>query len=152
MFKNILVAVAGYHDPATGKIDSVLETIMERNIRYGCELAKSMGSKLTLIHVIVLPRVIDPTSPVNPKIFEDAGKEIIEEARKIAKDHGVEPETVSEYSYGNPAPKIIQVAEEGKYDLVIISSRGHSYLRTLITGSVCDAVTKHAPCPVLVIR
>jgi hypothetical protein len=38
-FKKILVAVAGYTDPATGKTDNVLESVMERNVRYACDIA-----------------------------------------------------------------------------------------------------------------
>jgi nucleotide-binding universal stress UspA family protein len=148
----ILVAVAGYTDPATGKRDGVLETVMERNMRYACDLAKYMGSKLTLIHVAALPIVVDPGFALNPKPFEEAGRRTLEDAKKIAIDMGVEAETILETSFGNPAQKIIQVAEERKFDLITISSRGHSYLRSLVMGSVCDAVARNAPCPVLVVR
>jgi nucleotide-binding universal stress UspA family protein len=152
VFKSVLVAVAGYTDPATGEKDSVLETVMERNIRFACELAKQMQSKLTLIHVAVLPSVVEPGMAMNVKLFEDAGRKILENAKKVARAMGVEAETILETSFGNPAEKIITIAEDRKFDLITISSRGHSYLRSLIIGSVCDAVTKNAPCPVLVVR
>jgi nucleotide-binding universal stress UspA family protein len=152
VFKSVLVAVAGYTDPATGEKDSVLETVMERNIRFACELAKQMQSKVTLIHVAVLPSVVEPGMAMNVKLFEDAGRKILESAKKIARAMGVEAETILETSFGNPAEKIITIAEDRKFDLITISSRGHSYLRSLIIGSVCDAVTKNAPCPVLVVR
>ena len=151
-FKNILVAVAGHTDPATGKRDGVLETVMERNIRYACELAKPMGSRIALIHVAALPVVVEPGSGVNLKPFQEAGRRILVDAEKIARGMGMEAETILETSFGNPAQKIIQVAEEKKFDLITISSRGHSYLRSLVIGSVCDAVTRNAPCPVLVVR
>jgi nucleotide-binding universal stress UspA family protein len=152
IFSNILVAVAGYTDPATGEADSVLETVMERNIRYACELAKQMGSKITLMHVSVLPSVVEPGIAMNVKVFEDAGRKILENAKKIASKMEVEADTILETSFGNPAHKIVTVAEDRKFDLITISSRGHSYLRSLILGSVCDAVTKNASCPVLVVR
>jgi len=151
-FKNILVAVAGYTDPATGKRDNVLETVMERNIRYACVLAKDSASKLTLIHVTAMPTTIEPGFAMNTEVFEEAGRKILEDAKKIARDMGVEAETILETSFDNIAHKIIQVAEEKKFDLITISSRGHSYLRSLVIGSVCDAVTRNAPCPVLVVR
>jgi nucleotide-binding universal stress UspA family protein len=151
-FKNILVAVAGYTDPATGKRDSVLETVMERNIRYACDLAKDTGSRLTLIHVTTLPTMIEPSFVTNFKVFEDAGREILEDAKKIARNMGMEAETILETSFGNVAQKIIQVAEDEKFDLITISSRGHSLLSSVLLGSVCDAVTRNASCPVLVVR
>jgi nucleotide-binding universal stress UspA family protein len=152
IFKNILVAVAGYTDPATGEKDSVLETVMERNIRYACELAKQMRSKLTLIHVAAMPIVTHPAFVTDPKPFQDAGRRILEDAKKIAREMGVEAETILETSFGNAAQKVIQVAEEKKFDLITISSRGHSLLRGIVMGSVCDIVSKNAPCSVLVVR
>jgi len=151
-FKNILVAVAGYTDPATGKRDSVLETVMERNIRYACNLAKDTGSKVTLIHVTTMPTMIAPDFAINVEVFEEAGRRILEDAKKIARDMGMEAETILETSFGNVAHKIIQVAEDEKFDLITISSRGHSLLSSVLLGSVCDAVTRNALCPVLVLR
>jgi nucleotide-binding universal stress UspA family protein len=147
-----LVAVAGYTDPATGKRDNVLETVMDRNIRYACDLAKDTGSKLTLIHVTTLPTMIEPGFAMNMKVFEEAGRKILEDAKKIARDMGVEAETILETSFGNVAQKIIRVAEDEKFDLITISSRGHSLLSSVLLGSVCDAVTRNASCPVLVVR
>jgi nucleotide-binding universal stress UspA family protein len=151
-FNRILVAVAGYRDPASGKRDDTLESVMERNIRYACRLAKHTGSKLTLIHVAALPMIAEPGFRLDPEPFREAGRRVLEEAMKIASDMGVEADTLLETSFGNPAQKIIEVAEENKFDLITVSSRGHSYLRNLVMGSVCEAVTRNAPCPVLVVR
>jgi nucleotide-binding universal stress UspA family protein len=151
-FRNILVAVAGYTDPATGKTDDVLETVMERNIRYACDLAKVTGSKLTLIHVAAIPPIVEPGVPMDPRPFQEAGRRILEDAKKTAKDNGVEAETILETTFGNPAQTIIEAAEKGRFDMITISSRGHSLLRNLLLGSVCDAVTRNAPCAVLVVR
>jgi nucleotide-binding universal stress UspA family protein len=151
-FKNILVAVAGYTDPATGKTDDVLETVMERNIRYACDIANATGSKLTLIHVATAPPIVEPGVPTDPRPLQEAGRRILQDAKRIAKENGVDAETILETTFGNAAQKIIEVAEEKKFDMITISSRGHSLLRKLLLGSVCDAVTRNAPCAVLVVR
>jgi nucleotide-binding universal stress UspA family protein len=151
-FARILVAVAGCTDPATGKRDNALETIMNRNVRYACELAKHMDSKLALIHIVALPIVVEPRFTPDPEPYREAGRKVLDDARKITSDMGVEAETILETSFGNVAQKIIQVAQEKKFDLITVSSRGHSYLRSLMMGSICDAVTRNAPCPVLVVR
>ncbi len=151
-FKKILVAVAGYTDPATGKRDNVLETVMERNIRYACDLAKDTRSKITLIHVTTIPTMIAPDFAINFEVFEEAGRKILEDAKKIASGMGMEEETILETSFGNVAHKIVKVAENGKFDLITISSRGHSLLSSVLLGSVCDAVTRNTSCPVLVVR
>ena len=151
-FKKILVAVAGYADPATGEADDVLESVMERNVRYACDIAKAMKSKMSLIHVAAVPAAVHPGFPIDPKPFQEAGCKILEEAKKLARDNGVEAETILETSFANTAQKIIQAAEDGKFDMITISSRGHSLLRNLLMGSVSEVVTRNAPCTVLVVR
>jgi nucleotide-binding universal stress UspA family protein len=151
-FKKILVAVAGYSDPATGKTDDVLETVMERNIRYACDIAKATRSELSLIHVATVPPIVEPGVPTDPRPLQEAGRKILQNAKRMAKENGVDAETILETTFGNAAQKIIEVAEEKKFDMITISSRGHSLLRKLLLGSVCDAVTRNAPCTVLVVR
>ncbi|MCB1306993.1 MAG: universal stress protein [Leptospiraceae bacterium] len=53
---------------------------------------------------------------------------------------------------GFPADKIVEVAEDGKYDLIVIGSRGLSALGRFLMGSVSDRVIHHAPCSVMVVR
>jgi nucleotide-binding universal stress UspA family protein len=105
-----------------------------------------------LIHVAAVPPVVPSGLPVDPEPFQEAGRKILEDAKKLAKDNGVEAKTILETSFSNTAEKIIQAAEGGKFDMITISSRGHSLLRNLLIGSVCEAVTRNAPCPVLVVR
>lgn len=139
MAQNILLPVDG-------------SKFMERNIDYACDVTKIMNAKLTLIHVVTLPAVVEPGFPIDPKPFEDAGLRVLENAKGIAKERGIEAETVLETTFGNAAQKILKVAEERKIDLIVIGTRGHSRLRNLLMGSVCDTVVRNAPCPVLVVR
>lgn len=131
---------------------------MEGNVRYACEVAKSMGSKLTLVHVVVLPTILEPgltvsvPASIDPRIFEELGLKILEKAKDIAKGNGVAADTRLLKTYGNPAQQIVNAAEEGKFDLIVIGAKGRSLLRNLTVGSVCDTVVHNAPCPVLVLR
>jgi nucleotide-binding universal stress UspA family protein len=125
---------------------------MEKNVTYACDVAKTDGSKLTLIHVVSLPTVVEPGIPIDPSPFEKAAAQILEKAKKIAKDQGVDAETKLGRTFGNPAHEIVKAAQEGKYDMIIIGAKGHSLLRNLMIGSVCDGVMRNAPCPVLVVR
>lgn len=51
-----------------------------------------------------------------------------------------------------PASAITRMAEELRADLIVMGSRGHGPLRSMLVGSVAAEVTEHAPCPVLVAR
>ena len=117
-----------------------------------------MGSKLTLVHVVVLPTILEPgltvsvPASIDPRIFEELGLKILEKAKDIAKGNGVAADTRLLKTYGNPAQQIVNAAEEGKFDLIVIGAKGRSLLRNLTVGSVCDTVVHNAPCPVLVLR
>jgi nucleotide-binding universal stress UspA family protein len=54
--------------------------------------------------------------------------------------------------HGDPAIEICRVAEEGRFDLVVIGSHGLGFLKRVLLGSVSHHVLHHAPCPVLVVR
>jgi nucleotide-binding universal stress UspA family protein len=53
---------------------------------------------------------------------------------------------------GRPGEIISSVAEEGKYDLIVIGARGLSYLESVLIGGTTEAVLKSSPCPVLIIH
>ncbi len=53
---------------------------------------------------------------------------------------------------GDPAERICAYAEEIDARLIAIGTRGHSTVASLLLGSVSNAVIRHAPCPVLVVR
>ena len=55
---------------------------------------------------------------------------------------------------GRPAEAILQVAEDGEYDLIVVGSRGVNLEddHHRIIGSVTERVLHRALCPVLVIR
>lgn len=53
---------------------------------------------------------------------------------------------------GRPASVIIETAERAFADLVVVGSRGHGLVASMLLGSVSAEVVDHAPCPVLVAR
>jgi nucleotide-binding universal stress UspA family protein len=53
---------------------------------------------------------------------------------------------------GRPASALIEEAKRWGADLIVLGSRGHGPLESLLLGSVSAEVVDHAPCPVLVAR
>jgi nucleotide-binding universal stress UspA family protein len=56
------------------------------------------------------------------------------------------------HTVGHAAESIAQLAEEGKFDLVVMGSRGHVDLANLVLGSVATKVLALCSVPVLLIR
>jgi nucleotide-binding universal stress UspA family protein len=53
---------------------------------------------------------------------------------------------------GEPRGKIVDVAARWKADLIVVGSHGRTGLERLLMGSVAEAVVRHAPCSVHVVR
>lgn len=53
---------------------------------------------------------------------------------------------------GKPAAEIVRTAKEWPADVIVLGSHGRSGIERALLGSVAEAVMRHAPCPVLVVR
>ena len=54
--------------------------------------------------------------------------------------------------HGEAASEIVRVAREREVDLIVIASHGRTGLGRILFGSTAEAVVRHAPCPVLVVK
>jgi nucleotide-binding universal stress UspA family protein len=53
---------------------------------------------------------------------------------------------------GRPATAIVDEAGAMEADLIVVGSRGHGRIATMLLGSTAAEIVDHAPCPVLVAR
>jgi nucleotide-binding universal stress UspA family protein len=53
---------------------------------------------------------------------------------------------------GKPRNKIVDVASKWKADLIVLGSHGRRGFNRMLLGSVSEAVVRHAPCSVHVVR
>lgn len=67
-----------------------------------------------------------------------------------AEEAGVQ--IVTRLATGDPAETVCAYADEIDARLVAVGTRGHGTVASLMLGSVSQAVVRHAPCPVLVVR
>jgi nucleotide-binding universal stress UspA family protein len=143
-------------------------------LQWGASLAEKYGAKLLLLHAI--PKAVEELSregetfvsstssfqevrapdaqsfrrhPIIVDLVDKAHTELQDFANKHLKD--IAPVQVK-VAVGKPAEEILRVAREEKVDLITMGTHGRTGLRHLLLGSVAEAVTRHAPCPVFTVR
>jgi universal stress protein A len=53
---------------------------------------------------------------------------------------------------GEPVAEIVKTAAHVKADLIVMGRRKRCGLQRLLARSVTEAVVRHGPCPVLIVR
>jgi nucleotide-binding universal stress UspA family protein len=53
---------------------------------------------------------------------------------------------------GKPADEVIAAAREWTAELIVLGTHGRSGVARAVLGSTAEAVVRHAPCPVVVVR
>jgi nucleotide-binding universal stress UspA family protein len=126
------------------------------------DIAKKYGAQVTAAHVVNpdqylqalgIYRITYPDSVKN--IIQDARREaegwfaqIKQEANQSGVRAGVEVVDTPFSVVGG----IVDYAERGQYDLIVIGTRGRSGFTKLLLGSVASGVITYATCPVMVAR
>lgn len=84
------------------------------------------------------------------KYYEDEGHRVMAPVTKYLARHGVTAHCL--WKTGKPGELIAKMAEDGKFDLVVMGSHGHGALMNLVVGSVATQVLAGCKVPVLVVR
>jgi nucleotide-binding universal stress UspA family protein len=123
----------------------------EYAFRAACSLARDHGARLVILYV-QHPDVVgfaEYTACVPDPIQTPADVKETLSAR-----HAIDPRLDVEYrvAEGDPAAQIVHAATELDADLIVMSTHGRTGLGRLLMGSVAEAVSRGAPCPVLTLK
>jgi nucleotide-binding universal stress UspA family protein len=119
------------------------------------DLADSTDSELHVVHVGMAPNFLVEGSPgYSRRLYEEIEQESQELLRKLTWRVKTAGGNVagSYLRMGEVDLEIVSLAKELEADMIVMGCRGRSRIRRAIEGSVSDAVIRHAPCPVLVVR
>jgi nucleotide-binding universal stress UspA family protein len=140
VFHNILVAIDG-SPTATAALEEAID------------LARSDGARLVLLSVAAPPRwrFTGPTYVPYPtdEELQRAAWDVLARAEALVQGDVAVSSVVR---VGSPAAEIVRRAVEGGHDLIVMGSRGHGSLGSLLLGSVSRAVVARSAVPVLVSR
>lgn len=111
---------------------------------YVADFAGKMGSKITLLNVQEV-RLHD----LAPTVCSDLGEEIISKAMNRIKEKELIVDKKLEC--GVPSDTIVDVAEKGKYDLIVMGRKGLCCVDRFLLGDVADDVSYKAKHSVLIV-
>lgn len=84
------------------------------------------------------------------KYYQDEGQRVMGPVTKFLERHGVTAKCL--WKTGKPGELIAKMADDDKFDLVVMGSHGHGALMNLVVGSVATQVLAGCKVPVLVVR
>jgi nucleotide-binding universal stress UspA family protein len=113
-------------------------------LNYALNLAEKMGSRMTLLNVQE-PRLHKASPDVAMKLGGQVFSESLGafEKRKLSAEKRLE--------FGVPSDVIVDVAEKGNHDVIVLGSRGLGAVKRFLLGSVSDDVSYKAKCSVLIV-
>ena len=78
------------------------------------------------------------------------GGRLLDGAQAQARAAGVKLQTLMRP--GHPAQTIVEVAKDGRFDLILVGHSGLSGVWAAFLGTTAEKVSRHAPCSVLIVR
>jgi len=111
----------------------------EKALKQAIEIAKRFSAEITVVNVYNIP------------IGQEVSQIILDKAEAILENTGVKFKLVSILS--SNTPKIIMdMAEDEKFDLVVVGSRGMGEIKAFMLGSVSHKISIDSPVSVLIAK
>jgi nucleotide-binding universal stress UspA family protein len=119
-------------------------------------LAEQLAKPLLLVHVIEAllpvaagtgPFAVYPR-PTDTETERRAGELLLE---RLAHDGDVPSASELRVVFGDAATLLCEIADEERAELMVVGTRRHSRVSSVLRGSVSSAALTHAPCPLLVV-
>jgi nucleotide-binding universal stress UspA family protein len=145
VYKSILVPIDG-SDTA------------QRGLNEAIALAKSLGSRIRLLHVINEAPLLSPLAMGTSfeRLFEQVrnyGTSMLHVAETAVQEGGIEVDTQLIEANGNLAgEQILREAASWPADLIVCGTHGRRGIRRIVMGSDAEYVVRQSPVPVLLIR
>ena len=122
-----------------------------RGLDEGIYLARQCQATITGLYVIpIYPRnLADAIMPFQIHLTKEAKKFMSDAKTRCAKKGIV---FKSKVVFGSPTVEIQDLSKSGKFDIIVIGSRGQSGIKEAFLGSVANAIVHKSKVPVLVVK
>jgi nucleotide-binding universal stress UspA family protein len=126
----------------------------ERALDFALDLAQKYSSEILVLTVVQYPIIAEDILNIEEyygeieAFYEKMLSEALEKAKKTAPNLLI----TSKLMERHPVDKIIETADEGKFDMIVMGRRGQGHLTHTLLGSVSDRVADQTPCALLIIK
>lgn len=135
----------------------------DRALNYALDLAEKYSAEIKLLSVaqpvvatgpmfLTQPMLSPASTAIYVKEIEAAHEKMLAEAFKKAKETKPNINISKQLVNGRPADKIVEITNKGKFDLIVMGSRGTGGIKEFFLGSVSDRVADETRCPVLLVK
>jgi nucleotide-binding universal stress UspA family protein len=128
-------------------------------LRYALFLAQRFHAHLEVLHVWEPSPYVSPSALVwlqgeQQSFWSHVERDLSQRLRVwVAEVAEAEtPRVTMHVQAGYTSQTILQAADKGEFDLIVMGTHGRSGLSHLLLGSVAQRVVRLAPCPVLTVR
>jgi nucleotide-binding universal stress UspA family protein len=139
VYRSILVAVDGSPDA-------------EAALRHAAALARDQNARLTLLTAIppmpATALLASGAAPPHSEVIRHYAEALRQATDSLPDDISVTTLLVE----ASPARALIQRAESGDFDLIVMGSHGHGRLHSSLLGCISQKVLAASPIPVLLAR
>ncbi|HET7539272.1 MAG TPA: universal stress protein [Polyangiaceae bacterium] len=124
------------------------------------DFALKFSGAIDLLHVWTPPAMLAPEALITGvgmteqpflEWLGNSAREHLSKFEQKARSDGIDVAR-SYCELGDPATAIIERAESGGYDLLVLGTHGRTGLSHVLMGSVAEKVLRRAPCAVLTVR
>jgi len=117
-------------------------------------IARLMGAKLMLLHVIDDPVIYFPMMESYPLPTREQLETYAEERLEnwIPDSDRGDLQIQHFWIHGQPAEEIVKFASKSKADMIVMATHGRRGVPRFLLGSVSENVCRYASCPVLLHR
>jgi nucleotide-binding universal stress UspA family protein len=138
----------------------------ERALRRGAEVAEAFSARLLVVSVggstyAGAPVPVPVPSPVAPGVIvppptraalepDELAERQLERARRALLGRSVDADYVVEF--GDPAERLLELAEQRGADLIVVGSREHGFLERLLSRPVEESVARRSERDVLLVH
>jgi nucleotide-binding universal stress UspA family protein len=124
----------------------------EHALGIAIEMAKKLGSRITLVHACEPPAAaymsmmtVDLITPL-----QDAARTALKEAFDALKPRHAASESL--LLFGVAAMELLAAIEKHKPDLVVMGTHGRTGVSRFLLGSIAERLVRTSPVPVLTVR